>query len=230
MATKQHAKEFSETDAKAEISAWIKDAVAKAERTKQRVSVAYLDIDCFKKLNDEIGQEKGDQILRDFAGILKKNTRSSDRIGRFGGDAHVIVMPNTEKEEALILLEDTRRMIAERVFKVGVGSKDARTLKITFSGGVAAFPYDGKDEVTVLRSADNALMSAKVGGRNRICLAVEEKMVLKSNYYTRGQLERLAKVAAERDLTEAFLLREALDDVLQKYVRAERGVANSPRK
>ncbi len=85
------------------------------------------------------------------------------------------------------------------------------------SGGIACYPKDGKEVTELLRKADNALFRAKTGGRNRILISMDEKMTLKSNYYTKSQLKKLQELAGETEKTEAFLLREALDDLLKKY-------------
>ena len=115
------------------------------------------------------------------------------------------------------MIEDIRRLIAEMGFEVPVGKGKTKTLSITFSGGVASYPRDGRDGEQLIRQADGALYRAKESGRNRVCLSVSEKMVLKSTYYTGSQLERLAKLARITEKTEAFLLREALDALLMRH-------------
>jgi hypothetical protein len=82
---------------------------------------------------------------------------------------------------------------------------------------VAANPPHGATSEELWRAAGEALMRAKRDGRDRIAIHVEEKMTLKSNYYSRANLERLAKLSSSTDRTEASLLREALDDLLYKY-------------
>jgi two-component system chemotaxis response regulator CheY len=82
---------------------------------------------------------------------------------------------------------------------------------------VATYREDGTNAVELVRKADNALYRAKITGRNKVCLAREEKMVTKTSHYTVEQLHRLTELAKERGVGEAILLREALDDVLKKY-------------
>jgi GGDEF domain-containing protein len=84
-------------------------------------------------------------------------------------------------------------------------------------GGIAASPLHGNTAGDLWRAAGEALMRAKRDGRDRVALHVEEKMVLKSNYYSKANLERLAKLSSATDRTEASLLREALDDLLYKH-------------
>ncbi len=95
---------------------------------------------------------------------------------------------------------------------------DGRTLPSLFiSAGIACFPMDGRTEHELLRKADQALYRAKAGGRKQVRLAYDEKMVPKTTHYTQTQLERLSRLAEERGVSEADLLREAMDDFLTKY-------------
>jgi diguanylate cyclase len=203
---------------KAAILEQLETEIEKTRKKQWHLCVGYVDLDFFKKLNDEIGHQDGDEVIRQFASILQKNCRPKDAVGRMGAEHFLLMMPETEKEEALILVEDIRRLVGARPFKIKGGKKRATNeVQVTFSAGIAAVPQDGVDVTAVTRSADNALVMAKKSGRNRVILAVEEKMILKSNYYTRGSLDRLAEIARKNDVTEAFLLREALDDVIDKY-------------
>jgi hypothetical protein len=88
---------------------------------------------------------------------------------------------------------------------------------VSVSAGVAANPPHGTTAEELHRAAGEALMRAKRDGRDRVAMYVEEKMVLKSNYYSKANLERLAKLSSATDRTEASLLREALDDLLDKH-------------
>jgi predicted signal transduction protein with EAL and GGDEF domain len=92
-------------------------------------------------------------------------------------------------------------------------------LAVHVSGGVAEFPSDGSDWREILRKADEALYRAKQLGRNRICLPASSQMVTKTAHFTQTQLEKLADLARKTNKSEAYLLREALDDLLRKYDR-----------
>ena len=85
------------------------------------------------------------------------------------------------------------------------------------SGGIATYPTDAVERVDLLRKADEALYRAKNLGRNRICLPTSSQMVTKTSHFTQTQLERLARLAKTLDKSEAFLLREALDNLLRRY-------------
>ncbi len=88
---------------------------------------------------------------------------------------------------------------------------------VTLSIGVASNPPHASEAEGLWRAAGEALMRAKREGSNRVAIYVEEKMTLKSNYYSRANLERLAKLSSTTRRTEASLLREALDDLITKY-------------
>ncbi len=106
---------------------------------------------------------------------------------------------------------------------LGVHGRDERTFSLRFriSGGIANFPGDATGAVDLLRKADEALYRSKKIGRNRISLPASAQMVTKTSYFTQVQLERLSELAHKLDKTEAFLLREALDDLLHKYQKGD---------
>ena len=111
-------------------------------------------------------------------------------------------------------MDKNRQELSQRELIAGV----KQTIQgIFISSGVASFPMDGRTENELFRKADHALYRAKAGGRNQIRLAYEERMVPKTTHYTQTQLERLSKLAEERGVNEADLLREAMDDFLTKY-------------
>jgi len=120
-----------------------------------------------------------------------------------------------EKEEAFLLLEQARAAFGpEHVFEAN--GREVK-LPVTFSVGIASFPDDGANATELVRKAGDAVYRAKETGRNKVCLAREERMVTKTSHYTQGQLDRLSKLAGREGLGEAILLREALDDLLRKY-------------
>ncbi|MBE0697828.1 MAG: GGDEF domain-containing protein, partial [Anaerolineaceae bacterium] len=92
------------------------------------------------------------------------------------------------------------------------------TLRFRISGGIATFPGDAAERVDLLRKADEALYRSKRIGRNRISLPASSQMVTKTSHYSQIQLERLSELARNLDKSEAFLLREALDELLRKYI------------
>ncbi|MGE0172544.1 MAG: GGDEF domain-containing protein [Oligoflexales bacterium] len=207
---------------KAAISEMIKGKIVSSP-SGERFSVALIDVDWASQISEEIGSEAMDQLMQQFAKFVKGNCRPKDHIALHGGDEFLILLSQTEKEEAFILMEDIRRAISSKTFEMKDKANKVVRKEITCSIGISSFPSDGKDHLTILRGAENAMVAAKKYGRNRVSLATADKMVLKSNYYTTGQLEKLAKIAQRFDVTEAFLLREGLDLVVEKYEKVERG-------
>jgi diguanylate cyclase len=185
------------------------DAIEKAT-VGGAVAIALTDLDGFAQLNDELGMKAGDLALAAWNKILVGSLPKTAIVRRIGGDEYAIALPNNSAENALILLDEIREHVASHVVD-GVGRVITATL------GVAARPPHASDTDDVVRCADAALMRGKREGGNQVALYVEEKMVLKSNYYPRESLDRLSRVAASTSRTEASLLREALDDLFAKY-------------
>jgi diguanylate cyclase len=191
------------------------EALATTRKQREAVSILMVDIDQFKLINDEYGRRAGDEVLKRVAGIFSSNFED-EIVGRLYGDSFVVVFPGKRADSAFVLAEEVRRVLEDTVINFTVG-KTNRAVRFRISGGIATFPNDATDRVDLLRKADEALYRAKQTGRNRICLPASAQMVTKTSHYTQTQLERLAAVAKELEKSEAFLLREALDDLLRKY-------------
>lgn len=178
------------------------------------VSVIVVDIDLFGKVNEKHGRPTGDAVLQHIAERVQALTADRGEVLRCGGDAFAVLLTE-EKEQAHLLAEAIRQELDGTV-PVDVDGK-AIELPLHISAGVSAFPDDGQDETLVIRKANEAIYRAKVSGRNKVCLARDEKMVTKTTYYTQGQLHGLSRLAKREKLNEATLLREAMDDLLRKY-------------
>ena len=171
------------------------------------IAIALADLDRFGQLNDEHGRDAGDRVLEAWIETLTGSLPSDAIIGRLGGDEFGIALPNASAENALILLEEVRTHLAGHPV-------NGWTIDATF--GVAARPPHATETIDLFRCANEALARGKREGGGRVAIYVEEKMVLKSNYYSRAALDRLAKLAGRLNRTEASLLREGLDDLFNK--------------
>jgi diguanylate cyclase (GGDEF)-like protein len=133
----------------------------RSKRYSTALSLAILDVDYFKKVNDTFGHQTGDKVLKEISDILLKSIREIDTAARYGGEEFVVILPNTGKEGAIIVAERIRGCVEKHEF-TGISGM------ITISAGISSLPDDliGSEE-EMLKCADIALYSAKSGGRNR---------------------------------------------------------------
>ncbi|MCP4756109.1 MAG: GGDEF domain-containing protein [Proteobacteria bacterium] len=196
-----------------------KEILEETKKNDRILSFVFLDIDFFTKVNAEFGHQAGDEVLKIVANSMREIVGKSEIVARYGGEEFVVLFPNKEREQAFLHAERIRAAL-DKAHVITLLEKTVE-VAITLSGGVAAYPTDGQSESDIVRKADQALYRAKKTGRNKICIAQEEKMATKTTHYTLTQLERLAKLAKEENVGEAVLLREALDDLLFKYKVSE---------
>ena len=137
----------------------------RAQRYGTPLSVAMLDLDHFKQVNDKYGHDCGDQVLREFAKLLTENARTTDIVGRYGGEEFLIVLPNTDGIRAAIVAERIRKAADEHIYKY-----KEFLVRLTVSAGVASSPANTqvRDENDLLKAADQALYRAKQVSRNRV--------------------------------------------------------------
>lgn len=136
---------------------------ARARRRNEALSLLMLDIDHFKKINDQHGHAIGDQILSETSGRIQEVLRTEDVWGRFGGEEFIAMLPATPIEDAVIVSERVRRSIGDVPFVTAAGE-----LRITVSIGVATRQPEDVNWETVAQLADAALYRAKSEGRNRV--------------------------------------------------------------
>jgi diguanylate cyclase (GGDEF)-like protein/PAS domain S-box-containing protein len=137
-------------------------AIAAANRHSGKLAVLFIDVDHFKNINDSFGHAVGDRLLQIVARRLLACVRSSDTVGRFGGDEFVVVLSEvSHSEDAAISADKLLRALSEPYII------DAQSLHVTASIGVAAYPDDGLDADTLLRNSDISMYHAKQSGRNR---------------------------------------------------------------
>ncbi|MCY9697013.1 diguanylate cyclase [Paenibacillus alginolyticus] len=139
------------------------------ERYPAPISLVFIDIDCFKRINDTYGHHVGDLVLQGLAHLLQVNLRSTDLLARFGGEEFVIALPNTTVEQACA----TMQSILNKVRLNAVAQYEGQTFSITFSAGVAEW-HEGMTVAEWVAKADDAMYQAKQQGRDRIVIASEE--------------------------------------------------------
>ena len=171
------------------------------------ISFALADIDMFKRINDTLGHAVGDEVIKEIAQNLKDIDAKKEAY-RYGGEEFLVVFNGMPKEEAFLIMENVRGNIK--------GENCAKT-STTISMGIATYPEDGTNWIELRRKAEGALYRAKATGRNKICLAKEEKLMTKTVHYTVEQLKMLKELSDSQSIGEAALMREALDDLLKKY-------------
>lgn len=148
----------------------LQQMLARAIRSKTDLSVAMIDLDYFKKVNDNYGHLVGDRVLIDFARFLKGRLRKSDVVGRFGGEEFMLILPDTSVEHGRALLESIRQS-----FSIVNHNTAATPVRVTFSAGVACHP-DFSTASTLIKAADTAMYQAKEQGRNRVITASRETL------------------------------------------------------
>jgi diguanylate cyclase (GGDEF)-like protein len=178
--------------------------------TGRPLALAVADLDRFASVNERLGMDAGDRVLATFERTLTGSLGPDAIVARIGGDEYAVAMPGASAESALIQLEEVRAHYAAHGVE---GVEEA----VDASFGIAARPPHAEDTADVLRCAAEALMRAKREGSARAVIFIEEKMTMKSNYYSRAQLDRLSKLSGATSRTEASLLREALDDLFVKH-------------
>ncbi len=141
----------------------ITHALASAGRSKTKSALLFIDLDQFKPINDNYGHETGDRVLLEVARRLQRSVRSSDIVGRFGGDEFVVLLANVASGDSANMVAAKMREALNQPIVV-----DSKSLCVSSSIGIALYPEHGKDEVELTEHADQAMYQAKQGGPNRI--------------------------------------------------------------
>lgn len=142
----------------------LKREIERAKRGKGHVGVIMLDVDHFKRLNDEQGHAAGDSVLRELGALLASQVRAADIACRYGGEEFALILPDADLEETFRRAEVVRIAVAGLSTRLSNGAVAAPRV----SQGVAAFPEHGETPAELLQAADGALYQAKRGGRNRV--------------------------------------------------------------
>lgn len=182
----------------------LSQALKEAQRKNHRVAVLFLDLDDFKKVNDTLGHDIGDQLLIEAANRLRKGLRDEDTVGRLGGDEFIVIAGSlNEATDARSIAEVLLTQFHE-AFRV-----QQRELLITASIGIACFPDDGNTPTELLRNADTAMYKSKEIGRNTY------------QFYTDSLNERVARRLAIEEQMHGALERNEFAVVYQPLLDIE---------
>lgn len=165
-------------------------ALSLAQRRNEPLALMFLDLDGFKNVNDSLGHNIGDELLKQFASRLKGLVREQDTISRQGGDEFVLVLPNTDTGGATSIAEKLLAIAAEPYHI------EPHELNLTASIGIAMFPSDGMDFETLSCSADTAMYRTKQNGRNNYCFFTAEMQAKSSRML---ELDSALRRALERN-------------------------------
>jgi two-component system, cell cycle response regulator len=139
-----------------------------ARRKERSLSIILLDIDHFKRVNDTHGHKMGDEVLQRVAGVLSESLRKYDRLGRWGGEEFLLILPDTDSQGAMIVAERLRVQTAE----TNIPQENGEPFSVQISLGVATTIVLKFSTITLagfIDEADQALYKAKQGGRNQVC-------------------------------------------------------------
>ena len=143
----------------------LENEIARSKRYQKKFSIIMIDIDHFKRINDEHGHLAGNEALAAFANVLKNGVRGIDIVGRYGGEEFLIILPESEVQRASVALARIRNTLGQtKITSPHLDKKKEFTLK--FSAGIAVYPDNASDLKELIWFADSALRKAKEEGRN----------------------------------------------------------------
>ncbi|MEF3254833.1 MAG: GGDEF domain-containing protein [Deferribacterales bacterium] len=150
---------------------FLQNEFIKAKIDNNIFTIAILDLDFFKQINDKYGHLKGDEVIKTFAQYILKHTRKNDIAARYGGEEFAMLFKNINHQEAIEIIESLRNEFYNHVFDYGDSC-----FKATFSAGVTEFSPSFKDTVEMIKLADEALYQSKKNGRNRTTIILKDQL------------------------------------------------------
>lgn len=141
------------------------EKIKDGEGNNKPVAMIFIDIDYFKQYNDTHGHQKGDYVLRKIGEIIKANIRKEDIAARYGGEEFAVILPGTNEKEAMEIAEHLRAQIEYTYFQ---GEESQPNGKVTASMGVSVYPDKAKNDIELIKSADDALYRAKFTNKNSV--------------------------------------------------------------
>jgi len=172
----------------------VQQAIHQANRTESIFGVMMIDLDSFKLVNDSLGHERGDELLKKVSQELAASLRKSDTVARFGGDEFLILINNVSKKEDIIKVAKKIMDTFKKPFNVGL-----QEFFVTSSGGVVIYPVDGETVEDLVKNADLAMYNAKEKGKNQFVLCasnmkgeVRKVMELSNSLYYAQEYKELS--------------------------------------
>ncbi len=164
--------------------------IAEAKRYKRHLALLFLDLDRFKVINDTLGHDVGDELLKQVAQRLTKALRETDTVARLGGDEFVVLLPEMNDEKQISSVAKKILSSVGKPFHLA-----GQDLRVTVSIGISVFPLDGEDEQTLVKNADIAMYHAKERGKNNFRFYSDE---LSTDSLERLALESSLRLAVDR--------------------------------
>jgi len=186
--------------------------IQKSGHDKIPMSVVVIDLDHFKNINDTYGHSTGDDVLIEYAAFLKDLLRQKDTVYRYGGDEFVCILPNTRYEQAV--------RISSRLLEQ-CHSREFSKIRLTCSIGIASFPIEGRDWLSIFNAADRRLYSAKRHGRDRIgAFTKEYRKVITPTKEIIGRDEEITRI-------KSSIVQRTSDRSRTTYIYGEIGVGKT---
>lgn len=188
----------------------------RAAEEGQPLCLALLSVQPKATDDETLDDADREAVVRSLVHLLRDHCHPGHVLGRLDDRQFWLLLLDSSPEESLVLIEDLRRLLGHSRVKLP-GTERLRTAQVELSAGLACLPRDGSDAATLMSRARSALRAAKGGASGRSRMAGTEKMVLKASYYLRNQLKALADLGRRLNRSEASLLREALDELLDRH-------------
>jgi diguanylate cyclase (GGDEF)-like protein len=161
--------------------------ISRAKRYDSNLTLLFLDLDDFKRVNDTFGHMAGDEVLRKVAQLIMLEKRAEDFGARYGGEEITILLPETSKAAGWFIGERIRQRLEETEIRY-----EGKNIKATVSGGLASFPIDANDGLTLLKNADKAMYRAKSFGKNNISFySMDKRRNIRVEYNTSVEIQEL---------------------------------------
>jgi diguanylate cyclase (GGDEF)-like protein len=162
--------------------------LSRAKRHDSNLTLIFMDLDDFKRINDTLGHLAGDEVLKKVSQLIMAEKRSEDFGARYGGEEITLLLPETSKADGWLIGERIRRRIAETDIPY-----EGKNIKVTLSGGLASFPIDASDGLTLLKYADKAMYRAKSFGKNNISFySMDKRRNIRVDFATSVEVQELS--------------------------------------